>query len=431
MVHPMLVSSPPPHALPPLDPTDSADARAVVTVAERVAARGGRALLVGGYVRDLLLARLGRGQPSKDLDVEVFGLTLEALRAVLATLGAVDAMGVSFAVLRIRGIDCDFSLPRRDRKDGAGHRGFLVSADPFMSVADAARRRDFTINSVSLDPLTGVLLDPVGGVADLGASILRATDPDTFGEDPLRALRAVQMAARFALTPDGALPALMARQDLRELPAERLEQELRKLLLRGAVPSRGLSLLRDGGCVAALPGLEAPDHLWRARSAALDRWVPMRQDRSRLALAEGWALLTLGASIADREALFARVRPPLAVQAAVAALVAEPAGPGLLPASPPEVRRLARALAPAGVTVASWLRVRRARGLDVDGAERLAVDAGVRDGPLPDAVMGRHLLARGMEPGPAMGALLAACREVQDDTGLRDVDAILARAAES
>jgi hypothetical protein len=67
----------------------------------------------------------------------------------------------------------------------------------------------------------------------------------------------------------------------------------------------------------------------------------------------------------------------------------------------------------------------------VDGAERLAVDAGVRDGHLPDAVMGRHLLARGMEPGPAMGALLAACREVQDDTGLRDVDAILARAAES
>ncbi|MCO4773960.1 MAG: CCA tRNA nucleotidyltransferase [Deltaproteobacteria bacterium] len=411
-------------ALPPLDPTRSPEHAAVVSLALAVRDGGGRALLVGGWVRDALLTRLGRGQPSKDLDVEVFGIELGALKELLSSLGSVDEVGASFAVLRVRGIDVDFSLPRRDTKSGAGHRGFLVAADPSMSFADAARRRDFTINSISMDPLTGHVIDPTGGVADLKAGVLAATDRETFGEDPLRALRAVQMTARFALEPAPDLPALMREQDLSELPAERLETELRKLLLRGVEPSRGLELLRSGGGVRALPGLDANDATWQLRAMALDRWVGSRPPLPA-ALPEGWALLVAGASRKQRIKLLERVRPPVVVQKACHTLSDAPA---LIPDAP-ALRRLARRLEAGGTTVASLARVRTAQGVDCEAAVALATKLGLLErGPI-DAVLGRDLLARGYAPGPSLGRLLAACRDAQDETGLTDPEALLAWAA--
>ena len=420
--------------LPFLDPGLSRDHRAVVDLARGAAARGGRALLVGGWVRDALLALRGRGRPGKDLDVEVFGLDLSALRGLLAGLGPVDEVGASFAVLRVRGIDVDFSLPRRDTKDGVGHRGFLVAADPHMSLDEAARRRDFTINAISMDPLTGEVLDPVGGVRDLEQGLLRATDPGTFGEDPLRALRGVQFAARFALRPAPSLPALMQEQDLRELPAERLEGELRKLLLRGVLPSRGLELFREGGCVAALSGLDAPASVWAARDAGLDRWArtrhrqnesedaPNAEQTTAQTLAEGWALLTHGASAEARESLFERVRPPVAVQRACRALVEVRCSP----VASPEVRRRARALHAAGTTLRSLVCVREALGEEAVDAFDAASSLGLLDGPPEDAVLGRDLLARGHAPGPELGVMLRRCRDAQDATGRTDVDALLA-----
>jgi len=408
--------------LPPLDPEHSADARVVLAVARAAATAGGRALLVGGFVRDALLSRLGRGQPSKDLDVEVFGVPLDGLREMLARLGAVDEVGASFAVLRIRGIDVDFSLPRADTKEGEGHRGFLVAADPAMSYSDAARRRDFTLNSISLDPLTGEVIDPVGGVGDLTAGVLRATDVSTFGEDPLRALRAVQMAARFRLEPAPELPGLMAQQDLAELPAERLEQELRKLLLRGVQPSLGIALLRAGDCVSALPGLGCSEAIWAQRSEALDRWATERSTRAT-ALAEGWTLLTWDATAEDRRALLRRVRPPLAIQRAIEAL----SEPHALPQTEAQSRSLARRIGKNGVTLAGLLGVRSALGDPVGQASALASGAGVLHAPPTDVVMGRHLVATGFAPGPAFAGILARCRALQDETGLTDPDAILAQ----
>jgi len=409
--------------LPPLDSSSSPDCAVVVDVARRVAAEGGRAVLVGGWVRDALLAALGRGRPSKDLDVEVFGVSLDTLRRILAVAGPVDEVGASFAVLRIKRVDVDFSLPRRDTKDGAGHRGFLVEADPSMSFADAARRRDFTINSISMDPLTGEVVDPCLGRVDLEAGLLRVTDPATFGEDPLRALRAVQMAARFDLVPTDDLPPILGAQDIAELPSERIEGELSKFLLRGVRPSRGIDLLRhldrDG-----LPGLAAPPRTWDRRCAALDRYVAMRPADRGAALAEGWTLLTLGASPTDREALLRRVRPPQAVQAATVAL-AMTAPP---PPDPARLRALAWSLRRAGVSLASVFRVAEAQGFAVPG-RAVAASVGVLDGPLPSVVQGRDLLARGMTPGPEVGGLIARCRQVQDEFGLDDVDQILARVA--
>lgn len=404
-------------SLPPLT-ADDPERTAVLAVAERVRAAGGRALLVGGWVRDALLTRLGRGVPSKDLDVEVFGIELLRLEEILAGIGPVDTVGASFAVLRVRGVDVDFSLPRRDVDTGAGHRGFLVHADPRMTPAEAARRRDFTINSISVDPLSGELVDPVGGRADLASGLLRATDRSAFGEDPLRALRAVQFAARFVLRWAPELPGLMAEQDLAELPSERLEQELRKLLLRGVRPSRGLALAQEADLGSQLPALGGD---LTVRGAALDRWVPMRPVDPFSALAEGWTLLLDQADAAEQEALLERVGPPARLTRAIRTLRRM----GLPAASRPALRGAARELGGVGLPLASLLRVADAEGRPVEALRAQAEELGVLEDPPVDAVLGRHVLARGVAPGPAVGEIVRACRELQDTAGVEDAGALL------
>src|SRR6195952_1373873 len=168
----------------------------VNSIATAVRDAGGRALIVGGWVRDRLLA-LPEPENS-NVALEIFGLPAERLRAVLESFGRVDAVGESFQVYKIGGIDV--SLPRRDSKAGRGHRGFEVTGDPDMSIAEAARRRDFTINAISQDPLTGEYFDPFDGRADLERRLLRVVDPQTFADDSLRVLRGVQLAARFGFT---------------------------------------------------------------------------------------------------------------------------------------------------------------------------------------------------------------------------------------
>ncbi|MBM4337145.1 MAG: hypothetical protein FJ108_14770 [Deltaproteobacteria bacterium] len=133
----------------------------IVEVARAVAAAGGRALLVGGYVRDRV-----RGIESGEVDMEIYGLELGPLERLLARFGEVIAIGRAFGVLQVKGLGVDFALPRLDSKTGAGHKGFEVRCDPGLDFATAARRRDLTINSMGLDPLTGELLDPHGGVRD-------------------------------------------------------------------------------------------------------------------------------------------------------------------------------------------------------------------------------------------------------------------------
>jgi len=220
-------------------------------IAREAAARGGRALIVGGWVRDRLL-----GRASKDIDVEVFGLAPDRLREMLTRFGPVNAVGESFTVYKVGGID--ISLPRRDSKTGPGHRGFTVDGDPSMSVAEAARRRDFTINAIALDPLTGEYNDPFDGRRDLEARILRAVDPRTFADDSLRVLRAVQFAARFECELEPGTRTLCERIPLDDLPAERIWGEIEKLLLQARRPSIGLRLALDLGVIHRLfPEIEA------------------------------------------------------------------------------------------------------------------------------------------------------------------------------
>ena len=227
-------------------------ANSVIELCRTVKEAGGRALLVGGWGRDF-----ARGVESVDYDGEVYGVEAGELRALLDKQGKVDAVGEAFTVYKVRLRDgkgsfvADVSLPRRESKTGRGHRGFVVEGDPHMSFAEAARRRDFTINSMMYDPLLDEYIDVYGGREDLARKIIRVVDPATFVEDSLRVLRAMQFAARFEFTIDTATVELCRSIDLGDLPAERIWAEVEKWLLAGR-PSIGLHTARELGITEKL-----------------------------------------------------------------------------------------------------------------------------------------------------------------------------------
>src|SRR5688572_2575748 len=163
----------------------------VVQLAKRSNEAGGRAMLVGGCVRDELM-----GIKPQDWDLEVYGVEPAKLREILDAFGDVKAVGEAFAVYKI-GSHLDVSIPRRDRKVGKGHRGFVVEGEPTMSFEEACSRRDFTINAILKDPLTGEIVDPFDGRRDIDQQVLRMVSMETFAEDSLRVLRAAQFAGRF------------------------------------------------------------------------------------------------------------------------------------------------------------------------------------------------------------------------------------------
>ncbi|HVR71439.1 MAG TPA: HD domain-containing protein [Vicinamibacteria bacterium] len=259
-------------------------------VVEALRAEGGRPYVVGGAVRDALL-----GLPVREYDLEVFALAAEDLRRVLARLGRLNVVGEAFTVFKLSGVPgldgtVDVSLPRRDSKVAPGHRGIAVVGDPALSLAEASRRRDFTINALFYDPVAGAVVDPQGGRRDLSARRLRAVDARTFGEDPLRALRAVQMAARFELAVDPGTAALCASMPLAELPAERIFGEIEKLLLQARRPSLGLRLVSDWGMLPRV----APELVGLAATPQDPAWHPEGDVWTHTLLAVDQAAALLG-----------------------------------------------------------------------------------------------------------------------------------------
>ena len=218
----------------------------VLELARAIRREGGRALLVGGCVRDPLM-----GLKPKDWDVEVYNVEPVRLRELLEKFGRINIVGEAFTVYKV-GQHLDVSLPRRERKQGSGHRGFHVEGDPSMTVEEAARRRDFTINAILEDPLTGGIIDLYGGLADIKGKILRAVSHETFGEDSLRVLRAAQFAARFEFDIEAETVQICRAIDLTDLPRERIWGEMEKLLLRARRPSIGLKWLYELGAVEQL-----------------------------------------------------------------------------------------------------------------------------------------------------------------------------------
>ena len=218
----------------------------VIDLANRIRLEGGRALLIGGCVRDILLKK----QP-KDWDLEVYGIDPERLREILDRFGSVNVAGEAFTVYKL-GLDLDVSIPRRERKSGRGHRAFVIEGDPGMTFEDASRRRDFTINAILYDPLTTELIDPFGGQEDIRRRKLRAVSAETFVEDSLRVLRAAQLAARFEFELDPETTQLCRTIALSDLPRERVWGEMEKLLLSANRPSIGIELLRSLGVTEQL-----------------------------------------------------------------------------------------------------------------------------------------------------------------------------------
>ena len=444
----------------------------IKAIAEAIAAAGGRPVAVGGFVRDLCL-----GIDAKDMDIEVFGLPLEDLEAALAKFGRVRRVGRAFGVLRLdgKGVHAEFSLPRRDSKRGPGHRGFDVQVDPDLDFTEAARRRDLTINSMGMELPSGAILDPHGGRRDLERRVLRATDTATFPEDPLRGLRVAQFCARLDMAPDEELVRLCGELDLTEISSERKREEFHKLLLRGVRPSLGLAFLRRSGLLGHFPELAAlvgvpQDPRWHPEGdvwthtlmvvdeAAMLRTGNRDEDAALMfgALCHdfGKPLVTDArsdgsirspghseAGIAPTRVFLDNLRTSHALVKQVCALVRHHLAPAQFVAQSAgdrAYRRLARRLAADGVTMELLVRTARADHFGRTTKEALARSfqegerflararaLAVADRSPPNAVLGRHLVARGLKPGPEFSDVLRRCRTVQDTHGWSDPDRIL------
>ena len=208
-------------------------------IAEKVAQRGGRSFFVGGFVRDRI-----RGEENKDIDMEVHGLSFEQLREILESEGTCITVGASFGIFSLKGCRLDVAMPRTEKATGRGHRDFAVEVDPFIGEEKAAARRDFTMNALMQNVLTGEILDFFGGLADIRNGVIRHVDTHSFGEDPLRVLRGCQFAARFGWSIAEETVELCRKMDLSALPGERIFEELKKALLQARRPSVFFEQLR-------------------------------------------------------------------------------------------------------------------------------------------------------------------------------------------
>lgn len=215
----------------------------ILRLAQSVRRVGGRAMLVGGCVRDELM-----GVEPKDWDIEVYGVEPFKLREILDAFGEVNAVGEAFTVYKV-GSELDVSIPRREKKVSRGHKGFVVEGDPGMSFEEACKRRDFTVNAILKDPITAEIIDPFNGRKDIENKLLRMVSPETFGEDSLRVLRVAQFAARFEFDIEAETAEHCKTIDVTDLPKERIWGELEKLLLKPSRPSIGLKWLYDLGVV--------------------------------------------------------------------------------------------------------------------------------------------------------------------------------------
>lgn len=201
-------------------------------IAAKVAEAGGRTYFVGGFVRDQLLNR-----ENKDIDIEIHGISSEQLEEILDSLGERTVMGASFGIFGLRHFDLDIAMPRKETATGRGHKDFEVFVDPFIGADKAAERRDFTMNALMQDVLTGEILDFFGGQKDLENRVVRHVKAETFVEDPLRVLRAAQFAARFEFTVADDTVKLCSQMDLSALAKERIIGELEKALMKAKKPS--------------------------------------------------------------------------------------------------------------------------------------------------------------------------------------------------
>ena len=412
------------------------------------------------------------------------GVEPARLRELLDAFGPVNVVGEAFTVYKL-GPHLDVSLPRRERKTGRGHRAFFIEGDPEMTVEEATARRDFTINAILKDPLTGEIVDPYDGRVDLERGIIRAVSSDTFSDDSLRVLRAAQFAARFEFRVEPETATLCRAIDLSDLPSERVWSEMEKLLLRAQHPSIGLGWLHALGALDQLfPEIKAlievpQDPEWhpegdvfvhtrlvidRARELIDDLPYAKQVTVMLAALAHDFGKPAttefIDGRLRSRGHEEAGVEPALSfldklniytldgydVRAQVLALVRDHLKPGEYFKKREEVgdgafRRLARkceldllyrvAKADSLGRNADW--VPREQWYDsaaqewfIERARELEVES---KAPSP-LLLGRHLLEMGLEPCPRIGEITRAVYEMQLDGRVQSLDEARAAARE-
>jgi len=223
------------------------------------AAGASDALLVGGFVRDKLM-----GLESRDVDIEVYGLSYADIIEALKPLGRIDVVGTAFGVVKLSG-SIDVSIPRRESKAGIGHCGFDVVPDSSLTPREAASRRDFTVNAIAMR-INGEIVDPFNGASDIKKRILRAPS-EAFGEDPLRVLRGMAFAARFdfEVEPRTLEMCRSLVGEFHTLSVERIWEEWRKWAVKSKKPSRGLKFLRSVNWLQCFPPLEK---MWETEQSA-------------------------------------------------------------------------------------------------------------------------------------------------------------------
>jgi len=457
------------HAIPLPDP--------LIRALDALESQGGRCRVVGGSVRDSLL-----GLEPKDIDIEVYGLELRQIASTLSALGKTDPVGKAFAVVKLwtGRREYDFSIPRRESKTGAGHRGFEIEPDPSLSERDAIQRRDFTLNALLYDHRANEIIDYCGGIRDLQERLLRHVSP-AFSEDPLRALRAMQLAARFKLTldPDTASMCRKIGPEFWTLPKERIWTEWEKWATRSRSPAHGLRALEKSGWLAFFPELNAlaglpqdptwhPEgDVWTHTLCALDalatqtNWTALPKD-ARAIVAFATLCHDLGKARSTRwtakkglkrwispghesESLwlasrfFERIGAPHALRERALKLVGNH---HFLNTAPEDghrdaaLRRLAKRLEPASAPELGYLLkadhlgrpplISKERSTAIDHfLERIQELELNKEGPRP-ILLGRHLIERGLAAGPAFKPILQAAYEAQ--LGGEITDATSARA---
>ncbi len=432
----------------------------VQAIFDEISAHGGKALLVGGVVRDLLL-----GFPVKDIDIEVHGMPIQELEALLKRFGTVSMVGKSFGVLRFSGLDIDWAIPRSDEPG----RKPTVTLDPYMHLKDAFARRDLTINAMGIDVKSGILYDPFDGQKDLQEKCLRAPDLKFFKEDPLRLFRVMQFISRFEMMPDSELDDLCRTMDISTVSRERIEAEFEKMLLKSKRPSLGIRWLKQiGRLEELLPELAAtigvrqdvvyhPEgDVFEHTMQALDAAARMKYDNDHIKLIMLYAALChdLGkvttseehedgsiSSIGHAEeghllsrSLLKRITANQDLIAAVGKLVLYHMMPLQFienDAKSAAYKRLANKLAPyASLAMLANVSLADKRGRNAESSEPLkeqypdidlfrkrAEESQVLETIEKPILQGKDI-ADIVEPGPKMGALLRKAYEMQIDEGI-------------
>lgn len=399
----------------------------LLRIAEDIRVAGGRAYLVGGFVRDTLL---GNGD-SRDYDVEVYHLTQDALLGILSKYGRADAVGKAFGVyhLSMKGLSLDFSFPRTESKVGRGHKGFIVETHTDLSFKEAAFRRDFTVNAMGMELPNFELNDPYNGEEDLRNSVLRHVG-SAFAEDSLRILRGVQFASRFRLNIAPETSDLCRSLSLDDLSKERIYEEFKKWLLKPGLRSLGLKTFLEMNLLRFFPEILPLNGSYELLGEYLDNISEAAvefPEESRMILAFA-SLLSGNAEPAESVKFLDKMTNEIKIMRGVPLLLEY--APKVFPIetlpSDSEIRRLSVALSGlqnfTAFVCANPIYSSKVRDRFAKEFEGKARELNVFEHAPEPFLTGRFLMSIGQKPGKLFGELIKASFELQLDGNLQNVE---------